>query len=91
MVRYTKEDIETLAKNVNEELKGTDFKVKIGYRYNYQAIDLYKKGKMQRTLIAGLTKNETWDYLHAFMKGIYYSHGAKYPSRIIPSRHARKR
>ncbi|MBA7679292.1 hypothetical protein ES703_87581 [subsurface metagenome] len=87
MTRYTQKDIETLCKGVNEELAATGpYRLRIGYRYNYQAIDLLEvknyeeTGGIQRTLIAGLTKNEIWQWLHAFLEGIYYSHNKKYPT-----------
>ena len=81
MVRYTKKDIERLCGQVNEELAKTAFSLRIGYRYNYKALDLYKDGKCHSTLIAGLTTNQIWEWLHAFLKGIYYSHGETWPSR----------
>lgn len=61
-------EVKELADLINTELKTVE--IRIGERYGYKAIDLYEKGtgKMKRTLIAGLTATNAYDYLNAMCK-----------------------
>jgi hypothetical protein len=62
--RISKQDLELKERRVNELLRKIN--VKIAYRYDYTAIDMYdKNGKMLDSLIVGLTKPEAFTILDA--------------------------
>jgi hypothetical protein len=60
--RISKEDLEYMEHRVNSYLK--NIRLKVAGRYNYIAIDMYKKdGSVLDTLAAGLTKREAYEIL----------------------------
>jgi hypothetical protein len=63
--RISKSDLAIREERVNDLFKalGSKLGLKVGYRYNYVAIDLLKDDKIWGTLISGLTKREAYDIL----------------------------
>jgi hypothetical protein len=61
--KITKKDLAIKEERVNDLLKNIGLKV--SYRYDYVAIDIIRDGKIMETLIAGLTKRETYDILES--------------------------
>jgi hypothetical protein len=60
--RISKEDLEYMERRVNSYLK--NIRLKVAGRYNYIAIDMYKKdGSVLDTLVAGLSKREAYEIL----------------------------
>jgi len=60
--RVSKEDLEHMERRVNSYLK--NIQLKVAGRYNYIAIDIYKRdGSVLDTLAAGLTKREAYEIL----------------------------
>lgn len=77
-MRITKKDLENMEKQLNLLLK--NISVKVCYRYNYVAIDLYSKNNnCIDTLITGLTKKETYDYLSSLRTLLNYEKAIKNP------------
>lgn len=63
-MRIRKSDLENAEDRVNALLN--NIKLKVSYRYGYTAIDILDdKGRVLVTLVAGLTKREAYDVLHA--------------------------
>jgi len=68
-MRVTKKDLERIEKNVNLLL--SNIELRVAYRYNYVAIDVYKKdGSVLDTLEAGLTKNEAYRILASIYRAL---------------------
>jgi hypothetical protein len=61
--RISKEDLEYMERRVNSYLK--NIQLKVAGRYNYIAIDMYKKdgSSVLDTLAAGLSKREAYEIL----------------------------
>ncbi|MEM2615742.1 MAG: hypothetical protein QXO44_03240 [Thermoplasmatales archaeon] len=59
------QDLKIIEKAVNELLD--NIQLRVTRRYNYIAIDIYDKQgeRIRDTLIAGLTKGEAAEFLHA--------------------------
>ena len=75
--RVSLKELRGTAERLNSELEGTGYSVRVGQRYGYKALDLYKNGKMQDTLRAGMTTGEAQAYLFAMMKGMELSRHKK--------------
>jgi translation initiation factor IF-3 len=72
-MRITKQDLEAKEKRINELLeKDTNIKIKVSYRYNYVAIDIFLGNKIFDTLIAGLTKKEAYNILESIEKALAF-------------------
>jgi hypothetical protein len=70
-MRITKQDLEAKEKRVNELLdKNGNLRLKVSYRYNYVAIDIFLGNKIFDTLIAGLTKKEAYNILESIEKAL---------------------
>ncbi|MBW2986869.1 hypothetical protein KY333_05865, partial [Candidatus Woesearchaeota archaeon] len=76
-------ELEGTAERLNSELEGTGYSVRVGQRYGYKALDLYRNGKMQRTLRTGLTTGEAQEYLFAMMKGMELSRHKKKLDTVV--------
>jgi len=72
MARITQKDLYAGERTVNSLLSGTPWRIDIGHRYGYIAIDLVGRrgGGIEDTLISGLTKAEALTYLQAMAQGI---------------------
>lgn len=73
--RRTIAHLENIVERANDILAGANnkYKLVIGQRYGYTAIDLgYRDNShaIERTLRAGMTKTEAYDYVEAMLDGI---------------------
>jgi len=69
-MRVSLKELKETVDVLNSMLKDTGYSVRVGQRYGYKALDLYKGGKLDRTLRTGLSTGEAQDYIFAMMKGI---------------------
>jgi len=60
-VRITRKDLE--AKEMRVNLLLHRISLRVGGRYGYTAIDIYRNGKLVDTLVAGLTKKQAYTVL----------------------------
>ena len=67
--RITQKALSLRVGNVNRRLQGTGLSVCDQGRNGYTALDEYRDGQCQRTIMAG-TKREVAEFLHAMMVGI---------------------
>jgi len=75
--RVTEKQLDEIESIANACIEDSGFQVRVGYRYNYAAIDLYKQqgdGKYgcQTMLDCGLTKGQAATWLRAFIQGCQY-------------------
>jgi hypothetical protein len=69
--KTTLQNLESIFEIFNDMIKQSNLKIVLGQRYGKKAIDLYSvDGKMDNTIIAGLTAGEVWDYINAMLRGI---------------------
>lgn len=58
MARTSVYELKEMVDKINETLKRNKYKIVLGQRYGYYAIDLYTKRGAERTLISGLHAGE---------------------------------
>lgn len=70
--RITKKDLEKKLEYTNSELEKCNKEIRIGERYGYIALDFAKKGDsgVLKTLKAGLTKAQAFEYLDTYNQGM---------------------
>jgi len=66
--RITKKDIEYKLNELNVLIK--PYNVVHAQRYNYNALDLYRDGKLLKTIATCMTKKELYNYVNAMIEGI---------------------
>ena len=70
-MKYSKEkEIYDLLGWLNKIVQKNGFKVVLGKRYGYKALDLYKDNALCKTIIAGLSTGACYDYVCAMLEGI---------------------
>jgi hypothetical protein len=72
--RITEQDLTDIEQFVNEELGSmkAKYKIVIGGRYGYKAIDVYTlDGKMANCYESGLTKRECYNMLRFLRRNLY--------------------
>ncbi|MFW9875030.1 MAG: hypothetical protein ACFFG0_18140 [Candidatus Thorarchaeota archaeon] len=62
---------------------GQDIKIELGQRYNYKALDLYRKSddSMLTTIKTRLTTGQAWDYIDTMEQGIHLTTYSRYKKK----------